>query len=355
MIAQGNDEHPRNDSASIVELAGGSLFVTWMEFVRSELKSCDTAPNRIASMVSRDGGRTWGDHRIEVEPEETDVNVYDPSLLRLGGGEILFSWFRYTQLEWGQPFRSVGYLARSSDECRTFGPRELLWQDEAVHSANNTFVQISTGRIVRAIGTTDIWGGPEDNHRCGCMYSDDDGRTWKRSENFVRLPLRGCAEGHVAETPDGRLLMAMRTQLGSVFLTESSDGGRTWSQAQTSGLRSPESMPVLARIPQTGDLLMIWNHSPYLYWPKYNHFGQRSPLTSAVSRDGGCTWENFRNIDDDPDSALSNPSVNFFGDGRAIVTYYATKMEDARPPGKSGLGPLSLAGAVMDVDWFYGQ
>ena len=52
-IAQGCEEHPRNDSASIVELADGSLFMVWMEFLPSEWVSADEAPNRICSMVSR--------------------------------------------------------------------------------------------------------------------------------------------------------------------------------------------------------------------------------------------------------------------------------------------------------------
>ncbi len=100
--------------------------------------------------------------------------------------------------------------------------------------------------------------------------------------------MRGSMEPKIEELKDGRLLMIMRTQLGSVFKSYSEDGGATWSDAQTTGLRSPESCPLLMRVPQTGDLLLIWNDSPYN--PKFDHYGLRNPLSTTISKDDGLTW-----------------------------------------------------------------
>lgn len=44
-----------------------------------------------------------------------------------------------------------------------------------------------------------------------------------------------------------------------------------WSDAQTTGLQSPESFPGLIRTAQTGDLMLTWNDSPYD--PKFDHYG----------------------------------------------------------------------------------
>ena len=55
---------------------------------------------------------------------------------------------------------------------------------------------------------------------------------------------------------DGDLVMAMRTQLGSVYISRSNDRGESWSHPQVSGLSAPESMPSLTRMHTTGHLLL---------------------------------------------------------------------------------------------------
>ena len=83
----------------------------------------------------------------------------------------------------------------------------------------------------------------------GCYYSDDNGRTWQECRNYVDLPLRGAEEPKIAELRDGRLMMIMRTQLGSVFKSISEDGGASWSRGQTTGLMAgvlSRSYPCLA-------------------------------------------------------------------------------------------------------------
>lgn len=156
-------------------------------------------------------------------------------------------------------------------------------------------------------------------------------------------------EPHVEEARDGRVLMVMRSQLGSLFMSESRDGGMTWSKPQTTGLRAPESCPEITRIPETGDLLVIWNNSPYD--PQFaSHYGKRSPLTAAVSRDEGRTWSHVRDIEADPSRAFSNPGCRFTRAGTAIVNYWTCEylptwyMQDV----------IDLRVAVIETAWFYG-
>ena len=61
-IATATAVHPRNDSASIVELANEEIFMVWIEMHASPLGGNDEAPSSIASMRSADGGLTWGQH-----------------------------------------------------------------------------------------------------------------------------------------------------------------------------------------------------------------------------------------------------------------------------------------------------
>ena len=350
-IAPATPDHPRNDSATVVQLPDDSLMIAWIEMHASPLGGHDEAPSSIASMRSSDGGHTWGEHRIEASPRAGDKSVYNPSLLRLANGDILFLVVVYHHLVWTEPLVASGILRRSTDGGRTFGPPAAVWDHLPYGGANNTLIQLSNGRIVKPVESVTVWGGPKDNHLTGCYYSDDNGHSWVAPTSWIKLPLRGGLEGHAAETRDGRLLMAMRTQIGSIFISESSDGGVTWSKPQTSGLRAPESMPCLVRIPGTRDLLMIWNHS--FYDVDYNHFGKRTPLTSAISRDEGRSWANLKNLEDDPGVEFSNIACSFTRQRKAIVTYFTSRMLDPNPPGKLGRSAMSLKGAILDVEWFY--
>jgi hypothetical protein len=153
MIASASPEHPRNDSASVVALRDGRLFVAWMEFTQSGKAGHDEGENRIAGKLSHDGGKTWNDHRIVVEPRPGDVNVYNPTLLRLRNGEVLFSYFYYDELSWTMPLITTGMMHRSSDGSLVFGISEPLWRRESRHNASSTLVQLDSGRIVCPSGS----------------------------------------------------------------------------------------------------------------------------------------------------------------------------------------------------------
>src|SRR5262249_9117392 len=151
-----------------------------------------------------------------------------------------------------------------------------------------SLVQLKSGRLVLPFmkGTGNQWTMQQVPARC--LLSDDEGRSWRLSKGEVRLPKRGALEPAVAELETGDLLMALRTQRGSVHFSGSRDQGETWSEAQPSSLSAPESCTCLRRIPGSEDVLLLWNNSRYR--PHHHHFGERTPLTAAVSSDGGVTW-----------------------------------------------------------------
>ena len=350
-IAEASETNPRNDSASLVELSDGSLFLVWMEFTESELKGGDEALNHIASMTSSDGGASWGIKRIEAESPPGDISVYNPSLLRLQDRSILFHYFAYNKLEWQTPLESTGYLLRSNDECASFSESTTDWSHEPYHHASNTYIQLRSGRIIHALGKIGIWGGPNDNQVAASRYSDDNGESWHLSQNEVVLPLRGAMEPHLAEGKNDHLLMVVRTQLGGPFGAHSTNGGESWSKPQMLGVTGAESMPVIASMPDSEDLLLIWNNSKYD--PKFDHFGKRTPLQSAISKDDGKSWQKGSAIESNPSWEYSNPSINVLSNNRIAVTYFASKMENPNPPGKCGRSRMSLHGFFADTDWFY--
>jgi len=127
--------------------------------------------------------------------------------------------------------------------------------------------------------------------------------------------------------------MFLRTGLGGQYQTIFEDGGVTWGAATLTALRGTAAPIAIERIPKTGDLLAVWNNdqgSPRA----------RNPLTAAVSRDDGKTWEHFRNVADVAPDAFAYPSVTFVGD-RALLTYFNYQ------------GGISLLLQGIPVEWFY--
>ena len=349
-VAEASSEFPRQSEASALELRDGSILIIWQQFRFGEGDS-DFWPSQLAAMTSRDGGRTWGDYRVLVKTAPGDTNVYNPNLLRMPTGEVFFFWQAYHKpWEGGSRAPSSIHLWASTDEARTFKPLSLVTDHQAPSLASSIVKCFRSGRIMLPF-SSDTSKGPEhpDHYVGGVLYSDDAGRSWKQSRNVIDLPMRGVMETHVEETRDGRVLMVMRTQLGAVFMSESADGGDSWSKPQTTGLRAPESCPDILRIPSTGDLLMVWNNAPYDP-SHFSHYGKRTPLTTAVSRDEGRSWQNPKNIETDPDWAFTNPGTCSTSKGTALINYWCSKY---KPSGAMDGEWIHLKLAIVDVEWFY--
>jgi sialidase-1 len=309
-------------------------------------------------MMSRDGGMTWGEHRVLIEPRAGEVSVYSPSFVRLPAGDLLLTYFHYHQIESGKLPRTSGYVQRSTDDGVTWSPRTAVWSDQPLGCASSVVKRMLDGRLIWPITrqTGMLW---TDADHCGCcaMVSDDDGHTWRETEVLVELPMRGTMEPHVEQRADGRIMMVMRTQLGCVFESLSDDGGETWSSPQPMPLVAPESCPELLRIPATGDLCLIFNGSRYeAGWSGKrkvgSHYGKRSPLTAVISTDEGHTWSHRRDIAVNPKRVHSNPVAFFTSAGRAIVTWFACPYT---ADWRMDVRQIDLDTAVMPIEWFYGQ
>lgn len=345
-IAAASADHPRHSEGAMVELHDGSILLIWQEFLPSEHGGEDNAPSRLSAMTSNDGGLTWGNHRVLVESLPGDVNVYSPNLIRLDTGEILFLFMRYHSL---YPCQTSGYVWVSRDEGATFEPYAVAWERQTYGLCSATLRQLPSGRLVLPMSRPAGIEGPAMDHWiAGALLSDDRGLTWRESANWVDLPMRGCMEPHVAWLPDASLLMFMRTQLGTVYASRSTDSGETWSEPASSGLVAPESCPELINVPGTDTLLAIWNDGAYdPDW--YSHLGKRTPLTVALSRDGGKTWQPRLNVETDPGWAFSNPACAFHSNGTAILSYWACPYE---PSGRMGVDRIDLKAAIVDLSLF---
>lgn len=329
LLWKATKKNPRYTEGSIVERADGSLLFAVTEFHDSD---SDFAKAHIVARVSQDGGRTWGPSR-ELQKNTGGLNVMSVSLRRVGP-EILMFYLQKNAVDDLDMF-----VRRSDDEGETFGAPTLVTADPGYHVINNDRItELSSGRLlVPAASTPDI---RKVNHLIShCYISDDGGRSWRNSKGQVDAPKRGAMEPEVIELNDGRILMIIRTQLGYIGKSYSSDGGETWSKMETLGVRAPEAPSTLRRIPSTGDLLLIFNDT---FTPGAGHGGKRTPLTAAISSDEGMTWKNVGNLESDASKTFSYTSLIFVRD-RAVMSYW-----------ESGEGrQLSCRFRSIPVSWFY--
>ena len=337
-LAASTPDFTRKGEGDVIELKDGRLMLVYMEFRGT---GSDEAKTRFVSQESADRGKTWLGHRVIAETEPGDMNVYSPNLIRSSDGGILLIFMRQHETS---PPTSTHHAWKSTDEGRTFKPWSVFGKGTTYNVCNAVVKRMKSGRLLLPVTFTHETGPGSGGV---VLLSDDDGLTWSEAKNRISLPMRGVMEPHVEQASDGRVLMIVRSQLGSIQMSESSDDGLTWTLPKSTGLKSPESCPELTRIPSTGDLLVVWNNS---YDPKFfSHFGKRSPLTAAVSRDSGKTWQHLRDIETDPKRAFSNPGCRFLQDGTAILNYWTCEYL----PNWAMQDVIDIRVAIIDTPWFY--
>ncbi|MDF2715245.1 MAG: hypothetical protein K0R28_2170 [Paenibacillus sp.] len=353
VVAEAGAGNPRNDTASIVPLKDGRLLLVWHKYEDGPGGGSDFGLCRIYSKTSRDGGMTWNEEQMLVDVIPGDHNVQAPGLSRLPSGDLLLHCLRGHQ---GASSSSM-CLFRSSDEGKTWNDAGTVWErseGQWLQGGANHMNVLGSGRLLLPFHFGTGHQGSQHN-TIGCFLSDDEGVSWRRANAAIDLPMRGAMEASVAELDNGMLVMSIRTQLGAVFLSCSEDFGETWTLPQTSGLRAPESCTCLRRIPSTGDLVLFYNGSDYN--PARHHYGLRTPLTAALSRDGGSTWRKIGDIETGPYEYM-NVNCTMTEEGNALLTYakvedpQLTQNNDKLPFERKG---LNLCLALIEREWFYSK
>ncbi|MCH2114819.1 MAG: glycoside hydrolase [Pirellulales bacterium] len=136
-------------------------------------------------------------------------------------------------------------------------------------------------------------------------YSDDEGNSWRCSVNdqgrgfmmgYFQDGLQGhvtCEEPVVVELKDGHLLCFMRSSCGRILQSTSEDGGEHWMKVRATSIAMSNSPCALRRLPETGDLVLLWN---MVSAEEISNGYRRGRLAIAISKDDGLTWENVQTL-----------------------------------------------------------
>lgn len=331
------DGNPRNSEGAFVALDDARLMYVYTHFIGA---AHDDAEALLAGRFSEDRGRTWSGDDVTVVANPPGENIMSVSLLRLGDGRIaLFYLHKVDRTEWPVLMRI------SDDEAATWSAPTRCSTAPGVYVLNNDrAVQLESGRLVLPVAYRAPEEGRTPDEDIHCLLSDDAGRTWRASQGR-RVPEVWTQEPGVVDLTDGRLMMWCRTQMGCQYVNVSEDAGETWAPLAPSNIVSSLSPASIKRIPQTGDLLMVWNPvpGPFPGWEGLI----RSPLSSAISRDDGAAWENEKVIHHDPAKWFCYTAIHFTDDDHVLLAHSASGGRGASRLARHEVTRAPLA-------WFYG-
>ena len=336
--------NPRNSEGDFVELKNGDLLFVYTHFTGGE---GDHTEAHLAGRTSEDGGETWSFTDTMILPNEATLNVMTVSLTRLEDGRIGMLYLRKESMSDCRP-----YLRISDDEGETWSePIEIIPdEDPGYYMANNNrMTKLSDGGLILRHSLHPGAAHPvfTKHGQAICYYSDDQGQRWSHSKPLLAESPQSetrvvIQEPGVIELEDGRLMMYCRTDAGSQYVAYSGNRGESWSPLRPSNIISPRSSASIARIPSTGDLLLVWNNHADIA-PELE--GKRTPLNTAISQDEGETWEQVRTLEENPYGWFCYTAITFV-DGHALLAYSAGDRREG-----SGLSTLRIT--RLDVDWFY--
>jgi len=345
--------NPRNSEGDFIQLADGRWLLIYTHF---EGGAGDHASAYLAGRISSDNGLTWTHEDSLILPNEGHMNIMSVSLLRLQDERLALFYLRKDSLADCRPRMRV-----SSDEATTWSaPVDVITGSEPGYYVvnNDRVIQLSSGRlIVPAALHTACAGGPLTSPAASvlspygqifCYLSDDAGATWSKGRRVLTEAHPGgngvmVQEPGLIELQDGRMMVFSRTDAGSQYIAYSRDQGQSWSPLHASEIISPCSPASLARIPDTGDLLMVWNNHADI---PDELAGKRTPLTSAISRDEGDTWINVKDIETDPSGWYCYTAIAFAGE-HVLLAHTAGDTRE-----NNGLAKLQIT--RLPVAWLYG-
>lgn len=300
-------DNPRNSEGDFITLKDGRILFVYSHYTGTS--SSDHATAYLAGRFSNDGGKTWSTEDKTIVQQEGKMNVMSVSLLRLHNGQIALFYLKKNSTT-----DCIPVVRFSNDEGSTWtDPKPCITDKKGYFVLNNNrVIQLKSGRLVFAVALHQTPDEPKwsNSGRLYSYYSDNNGQTWKSGKIVPNPNGILTQEPGLVELKNGTIMMFIRTGAGVQCKSFSTDKGETWSAVERSNIVSPVSPASIARIPSTGDLLLVWNNND---GSNPATKGKRTPLNIAISKDEGKTWQNTKTLEPDPDGWYCYIAIHFTG------------------------------------------
>ncbi|MBQ4349017.1 MAG: exo-alpha-sialidase [Clostridia bacterium] len=248
---------------------------------------------------------TW--NKPAQVPSEDTVAHWNPVLINFGdfvrlyykvGAEIPYWVTKYTDTYDGGKTWSAPQELVPGDTSGGRGP------------VRNKSVVLTDGTVIAGASTEQ---GP---WRAFFDISVDGGKTWEKTDFIVAKGINGKEIGMIQPTiwqdKEGAVHAMFRTDCGRIYRSDSLDGGRTWSEAYSTGLMN-NSSGIDCVMTDDGRLWLV--HTPV-------GMKVRNKLILSVSEDNGETWKDVMTLENSINLAAeySYPAIIAEGN-RLYITY----------------------------------
>ncbi|NOU96845.1 hypothetical protein GC093_27015 [Paenibacillus sp. LMG 31456] len=311
-ILHPNDSH----AANLLELDNGELLCVW--FTGSGEGNPDT--NVVMSRLPV-GSEQWS---IPVQlSNDTERSEQNPLLFQAPDGKL---WLFHTSNEPHNQKTSRVVVRISEDRGLTWGPSEVLFDGTGIFLRQPLLV-LSNGHWLLPAYYCKL-----DGHYSVVQISKDEGKSWTQydvQDSIHRVQMS------VVERSGGTLFATFRSrQAERIYVSESSDKGKTWTKPVRSELPNNNSSIQMTKL-QNGHLALVYNNSSlerdqFRWVQKKGEFRKktlRTPLTLAISEDEGRTWPYYRNVQmadleyKDSEIGYSYPSIISTRDGKLHIAF----------------------------------
>ena len=297
-----------------------------------------------AVSISDDNGKTWSTPQVIFDHEDKDDA--DPNLLVDGNRILAFS----TTVKRPNKIDSTEIYMRSSTDG-------INWSDEKFISKPHRYIcgkihqghRLKDGTLIMGY-SWDTWAEQhtpartegEMDLKSGVLRSTDGGETWHPGGDLYADFKKtspgatwGLGEPATVVLADGRILTIMRSGATKAYQSWSSNGGLTWTKPAPGELTEHNSPVALWKLDHSKDIIVVWDNSPT----------GRTPLTVALSSDGGKTWSSPKVLADTGGPQASYPSAVQAADGTLIAAW----QQDL------GMGKREIRIARFNRAWLMGK
>uniref|UniRef100_A0A061SIA7 Alpha-rhamnosidase-like protein n=1 Tax=Tetraselmis sp. GSL018 TaxID=582737 RepID=A0A061SIA7_9CHLO len=291
---------PSHHASTVVELSDGEFMAAWFG------GAFEGKPDvGIWTSTWRRGADSWSPPAEVVKP--LGAPTWNPVLFKHDASGELLLFYKVGQ----KPLSWKGFLKRSSDDGKTWGPPEELGPG-IVGPAKNKPIELEDGTILS--GSSDEGGRDGKEWTTWVEESRDKGRTWSR---IGPIELEGrIIQPSLFRGKSGDVRMVIRTRKRFMALAKGNSAGHGWSNPTLTDIPCPNS-GIDAVALRDGRILLVYNHS------FKRGVAGRSVLSVALSHDDGETWKRVLTLEDTGSRVVefSYPAVIQARNGEVLVSY----------------------------------